>query len=850
MSNWFGELRVSDDVIDREKACSNLKTCKVTLRINVHKDGSAQVISVIKVDVIVDDVNDNSPEFEGSEIRIEISEAAILKSNTTISLLAMDPDSPSFSVTRYELEPTLGPYFILQQEKANDGVVDNLRLMVNRELDRETQAQFTTSLVAYDGGNPPKTGTINLIVDITDWNDNPPKFPKEDYMVSIPENFGVGQSFFEVAATDEDEDVNAEILYAFSPLTKSAYGSVFVIDEETGKIKLADELDYEEIKQYVLTVEAKDNSQNPQIGSTKVTVQVTDVNDNAPAITVLPSGVVTLTEEQPVDTHVVHISVEDPDEDESGTFTCTMADDNFVLVQQQDSQTEFNLFTKVILDREVKSVYQPNLTCVDKGEPHKMSSRTIRVQILDINDNAPRFAGLQETFTVSIAENNAPGAPLTLRNISAYDTDFGENGTILYHLSEPSSTFSVNPHSGRITVLTSLDRETDTYLHKTDKDLILTRLVLNAVDEGNPPKTGSTIVEVHVIDMDDEKPEFSKSKFTLSVVEEQGPGALVGQVLAYDNDTSLFSIFSYSIVSGMDAASMFVIDASSGKINTTKTLDREVKSSYTFQVAATSVGSNPKSSQATVEVYVTDINDHTPEVTYPGTEAENSTLTITDKEPVDKVLAKIQAHDRDAGTNAKLSYFLDANVSGYFSVDENTGEISLKKSLKGVGERMFGLVVEVRDHGKPKHRSTKTLLKVMVEAVGDAMSNLTIVIIIGVVAGLFIILLIIAIAVLYRWQRIQEESKKYSHMASYLERQNQATTSVVSVDTDKTTPQVLPGSPPQFDDPTYQLPATIGYTNRGLDEKQDNKANNSLDQVRLFEVLNNHVIDCTCAQIR
>lgn len=238
--------------VDRERLprCRNRNLCQLTLDVTVRP---ARYFQIIKIVIDIADINDNAPTFRDASATVGVRESAV--PGTSFALpVAIDADSPDLAVRAYELLAEDGtPYgpeaetVTLSIVTRRDGSLDP-RLVVRRQLDRETQAEYRRRLVAYDGGRPPRSASVDLLIEILDSNDNSPVFdiPRGlSYEVNATENVGVGTVLLRVHAEDADEGLNGEVVYSFSSHTRTTYGHLFSIDNVTGEISVAGTLDRE-----------------------------------------------------------------------------------------------------------------------------------------------------------------------------------------------------------------------------------------------------------------------------------------------------------------------------------------------------------------------------------------------------------------------------------------------------------------------------------------------------------------------------------------------------------------------------------------------------------------------------
>ncbi len=400
-----GVLKTSK-VIDRDSICSHSKECEIPLDILIEP---GEFFQIIKVYVTIIDRNDNIPRFPVTNLRLPISETTLPGSKFALPS-AEDKDSGSYGIKQYHLVSKTNK-FGLVVTNGTYGTMD-IHLVVKSALDRESADSFEVDIVAEDGGSPARSGRMRVDITVTDANDNNPQFDNYTYQVSIPENFPPGMAVLQLHARDPDAGANGQIFYRLSDSSLQSVGKMFGVDAHTGEIYLKSVLDYENEQAYVLTVTARDQGENSLPAYAKVFIQVEDINDHVPQITVnslTQSGRVEVSEDSPIGTFVAHLSVTDLDVGKTGAIQCNMKSDQFQLTQLY--KTEFKIITSAVLDREKQPNYKVKVVCQDDGIPSKTSTEYLIVTITDSNDNSPVFR--QQVYSVSMRENNMAGAYIT-----------------------------------------------------------------------------------------------------------------------------------------------------------------------------------------------------------------------------------------------------------------------------------------------------------------------------------------------------------------------------------------------------------------------------------------------------
>uniref|UniRef100_A0A674J403 Cadherin domain-containing protein n=1 Tax=Terrapene triunguis TaxID=2587831 RepID=A0A674J403_9SAUR len=731
-----GEIFTTANRIDREKLCSGIfseNRCFYEVEVAVLPD---EVFRLVKIRFLIEDINDNAPLFPSTVINISIPENTAINSRYSVPS-AIDPDIGVNGIQHYELlkwvagsRGTVGEavgmgagtegsgfgvggtggtgsgWGLRAVGRAEGTGSGGLRagdkwpqLIVQQILDREQKDTYVMKIKVEDGGTPPRSSTAILQVTVTDVNDNRPVFKENDIEVSIPENAPVGTSVSQLHATDADLGSNAQIHFFFSNQISSLAKRLFALDNTTGLITIKEPLDREESPVHKLTVLASDGSSIPSRAT--VTVNITDINDNVPSIDtryiINPvNGTVLLSEKAPLNTKIALITVMDKDADLNGKVTCfTDHDVPFRLKPVFDNQ--FLLETATFLDYEATREYAIKIVASDSGKPPLNQSAMLLIKIKDENDNAPVFT--QPVIGLSIPENNAPGTQLT--KISATDADSGRNAEISYMLgSDAPPIFNLDRRTGVLTAVRKLDRE------KQDRY----SFTVLAKDNGMPPLQTNATVTLSVLDQNDNSPAFTHNEYNFYVPENLPMYGTVGLITVTDADSGENAAVTLSILNGREN---FIIDPLTGVIRPNITFDREQQGSYTFQVKAVDGGRVQRSSTAKVTINVVDVNDNRPVFVIPSSNYSYD-LIPTATNP-GSVVTKVFAVDNDTGMNAELRYsIIGGNSRGLFTIDQLTGNITLKEKVITADHGLHRLVIKVNDLGQPESLYTIALVHLFV----------------------------------------------------------------------------------------------------------------------------------------
>ncbi|XP_061107671.1 protocadherin-10b isoform X2 [Conger conger] len=583
-----------NEKIDRELICKQSATCLLHLEVFLENP-----LELFRVEIEIVDINDNPPSFPETDITVEISESATIGTRFPLES-AFDPDVGTNALRTYEI--TTNSYFYLDVQTQGDGN-KFAELVLEKPLDREQQAVHRYVLTAVDGGLPQRTGTALLVVKVLDSNDNVPVFDQSVYTVSMPENSPVGTLVIQLNATDMDEGQNGEILYSFSNHIAPRVKELFNIDARTGRLEVSGEVDYEESSMYQIYVQAKDLGPNAVPAHCKVLLKVIDVNDNAPEIS-FSTVTESVSENAAPGTVIALLSVTDKDSGENGQIHCEILGDvPFKL--KSSFRNYYTIVTDGPLDRENADSYTITVIARDKGIPSLASSKSIKVQVSDENDNAPIFT--QPIYDVYVTENNVPGAYIYA--VSALDPDIGQNAYISYSIMEcaiqgmsVSTYVSINSENGYLYALRSFDYE-------QLKDF---SFMVQAKDSGSPELWSNATVNVIIVDQNDNPPSViaplgKNGTAKQPLPRSAEPGYLVTRIVAMDPDDGENARLSYRIQKGNENG-MFRMDWRTGELRTARRVStkRDPHQLYDLLIEVMDHGQPPLSSTASVIVMLVD----------------------------------------------------------------------------------------------------------------------------------------------------------------------------------------------------------------------------------------------------
>ncbi|XP_053797295.1 protocadherin-23 [Vidua chalybeata] len=546
-------------------------------------------------------------------------------------------------------------------------------------LDYEDKCKIHLTVVAENSFNSVFCGVTVLIQDV---NDNAPKFEQSYYIASIWEGQSPKTDIIQVFATDLDSGLNGETEYSIVSGNENA---AFLIDSARGILATNTGLDYENTSSYRLVVQAADKG-NPRLSATTVVrIQVLDVNDNVPVVQAI--GEVEVPENTLPGFIVTQVSASDADSRPALQF-------GFIYDNSPEMKFAIDQHTGVIivvepLDFEETAVYTLHIIVSDSV--HQIEAE-LTILVLDINDNPPVFT--QDFYQVNLPELISMDA--TVLTLSAIDRDSEHNGMISYKILSSFEGFSIDHKNGSLFAMEPVMQL---------KNISIIHLLIEATDGGSPPLSAVTSIEVHVEDVNNCAPRFTKVLYNLSVSEDASVGESVLLFSAIDCDWTRDNTFvEYSVIGG-NAENLFSIETSVvesetsyklvGSLVLSSALDRETAASHQLVLLVSDHGTPSLNSTATVLITVLDVNDNPPVFSSPEYHVH-----VKESIPIGSHITEVSAKDCDAGTNAEITYaIISGNDRGHFGLDGRTGYVNLMKLLDYEDTMKFTLVIQATDGG-------------------------------------------------------------------------------------------------------------------------------------------------------
>eukprot|EP00794_Sanderia_malayensis_P020074 gene20074-22044_t len=557
------------------------------------------------------------------------------------------------------------------------------------DIDREKKSSYALDVKVSDKDPvQPKSNYTQVMLNVLDANDNVPQFSNSSFSLQLAENTVFNTEVIQLTALDSDEGSNGLVRYS---IMSGNTANAFVIDSKTGMIKTAGGVDREKTSRYTLHVSASDGGNPPRASVVTVHIEILDENDEFP-IFAQQQYIQSIKENLPVGRTVLQVEATDKDLGRNGLVLYNLTSDFFAI-----DQTDGTITTSAVLDRESIAQHKLIVFATDGGNPSKVSSVSVIINVLDENDNAPKFT--KSIYNAVVSENRKIGSSVI--TVTAVDLDSTDNGKVSYSIRGGDGKFSIDSNSGLVKVADSIDREKYTNGFK---------LIITASDKGTPKLSSSSILLVNVSDVNDNIPAFGRFSYRSSVFENE-VGAVAVVVNASDVDEGLAGEISYTIRSGNADGAFKVDDA--GRLMTARKLDREVKSTYELIIRATDRAGDPKHSEVEVDIEVTDVNDNAPIIGKIPAVIMISEATLKESQ-----VFTVTATDPDAGESGKISFY-GVSQDGKFKIDKKTGAVHTTSTFDHETQSSHTFYVGAHDNGNPMLNSTMITINFTIADTND-----------------------------------------------------------------------------------------------------------------------------------
>uniref|UniRef100_G1NQP0 FAT atypical cadherin 3 n=1 Tax=Meleagris gallopavo TaxID=9103 RepID=G1NQP0_MELGA len=649
----------------------------------------------VTVDLVINDVNDNPPVFDQSAYNATLSEASLI-GTPVLQVVATDADSDNNKIVQYQIvQDTFNStdYFHID---STSGLI-----LTARMLDHELIQQCSLKVRATDNGFPPLSSEVLVSISITDMNDNPPVFNQLIYESYVSELAPRGHFVTCVQASDADSSDFDRLEYS---ILSGNDRTSFIMDSKSGVITLSNHRKQRMEPMYSLNVSVSDGLFT---STAQVHIQILGANLYSPVFS-QSVYVAEVRENAAPGTKVLHVKATDGDSGVYGQISYSIindfAKDRFLI----DSNGQ--ILTTERLDREnfLESDIGIFLRALDGGG--RTTFCTVRVIVVDENDNAPQFMTVE--YRASVKADVGKGYLVT--QVQAVDPDDGANSRITYSLYSEASVsvadlLEIDPDNGWMVTKGSFNQLKNTVLS----------FFVKAVDGGIPVKHSLIPVYIHVLPPETILPSFSQPQYSFTLMEDTLIGSTIDIVHIVPNQGALYSTVNGELKEN-NKDGIFIIEQDTGLIKLDKRLDHETNSAFHFKVAATiQLDKVDIVLTVDVEVKVLDVNDNKPMF-----ETASYDAIIMEGMPIGTKLMQVKAVDVDSSANGQVTYTLAVEselekITEAFTIDSNSGWISTLKDLDHEKDPTFTFAVVASDLGETLSLSSTTLVSVAVTDIND-----------------------------------------------------------------------------------------------------------------------------------
>ncbi|XP_068570546.1 cadherin-related family member 2 [Cebidichthys violaceus] len=628
---------------------------------NIH---GFQANTTAEVQINIIDVNDNRPEFYKCADELH----CVVESHFTGEVVEHWLGSVFINMTVKDLDKTAQTDLTLEgddkdvfsvqpQFTTTDSIVQ-LQVKEPQKLDFEEKQQMVLQVIAIDKKEPAFHSTATVTINIKDANDNSPTFPQDTYKLNVIEHSPVGTILATLTAEDPDTMDQGKITYSLLPDSILLY---FDVEPRTGAVyvKNATLLDREVRSLYSATLQARDTDGKP--GSTVLEITVTDINDHAPIINR------DTYREFVKEGEALELQIEATDADDSDTENSQIVfgivpskySDNFTINPDTGVLRNTGELDREALDPKLNGMIELNVTATDKGTPSLSTMVTVIINVEDVNDNTPQFKASSYKFSVKEGEKGA-----FVGSVLAEDLDqTTEFNRISFSIIEGSfGSFIIRTfadeggYRGNITV----DPDIELDYESARKQF---QLQVEATDLEQ--KKAVVTVEVDVLDVNDERPEFKPSE-PVTVKENINISGAVGSFTAQDKDGNHSLVYELESIKcrcngSLTPCSWFILDPTGEvRVNPEHTVDYEQCDQVLMEAQVvdeyTEKGENNSVTAGQMVINIEDINDNAPEFIF----SDSVFVVVSETASKGTSVAGVTATDRDSGINRQIDFKVTA----------------------------------------------------------------------------------------------------------------------------------------------------------------------------------------------
>ncbi|XP_051275135.1 cadherin-related family member 2 isoform X2 [Dicentrarchus labrax] len=640
-------------------------TVTLTVKATESKENIHAVFASTTTTVLINiiDLNDESPQFykcgkvsceNANQFTGEVFEHSLgsIPFNMTVK------DLDKFSNTKLTLEGANKDVFSVEPQLTSSDSIVQFLVKQPQKLDYETTTQMVLQVIATDEEEPTFKSTATVTINIKDTNDNSPKFEQDTYKLKVAEHSVAGTIIAKITAEDPDSMDKDNITYKLLPESILVY---FDVEPRTGSIYVtnADLLDREVRSLYSATLQARDTDGKP--GSTVLEITVTDINDQHPVMN-RDSYLVFVKEGEELE-----LKIEATDADDSDTANSQIVyailpsrySDNFTIDSKTGVLRNRGELDREAMDPKLKGRIELNVTATDKGTPPLSTTATVIINVEDKNDNIPQFATSSYTFSVKEGEKGA-----FVGSVYAVDldqtTDFNRISFSIIDGSFGSfiirSFADERGYRGNISV--DPDIELD---YESNRKQFNLRVEAADLEQNK----AVVMVEVNVLDVNDERPEF-KPIPPVTVKENTTITEAVGSFTGFDKDGNHSLIYELESMKcrcngSLIPCNSFILDPTGEvRVNPINTLDYEQCDLVLIEAEVvdkfTEKGENNSVTTGEMVINIEDINDNAPEFIY----SDSVFVVVSESANKGTSVAGVTAIDRDSGINRQIEFKVTA----------------------------------------------------------------------------------------------------------------------------------------------------------------------------------------------
>lgn len=624
--------------------------------------------TALELSITLQNLNDETPIFTNTSYEFELIENSQL--NIVVGQVeAPDRDQEPFGSVKYSLE---NDFFDIDE---NSGEVFSL-VEVDREGELASMFPVTFTVDATDSGQPSKTATTVVTINLVDANDNPPVFHRHLYYQYILQDQVPRVSILNLGpeVTDRDQGVNAEVQFG---IRSQLQGDVLEISN-AGEVMLKESLPDNSVHVYEITVRATDQLDPAMYDEATVRVVIEETNEHHPRFDQLSGYPIEVPEDTDISSSIIDMSehVSDSDSNSQLSFQFQQSYPEYLI---GSSSGIITLRESLNYDQDVKTYH---LVVQVTDNTQRTAETTVTVSVTGVNDNSPVFDNIPSTLFLS----QVLEADMDLFTVRATDADEGSDGIVEFLVAENGETsvyFDIDPVSGIVTSKGPLN------IGQTFQ------LTVTAFDGGEPlASTEATIaITIHEPPVGT-VPSFqgiSTPPLVMQVNEDRENGMLY-------QFTTFPSAEGYAIVSSDAPSGLFLVSSSQGRLMLQGKLNYRERNNYELFIEAFIQNTEDLnnivrySSYLRVQIQVVDVNDHFPQF-LTGNQA-----SISEGATVDSFVFRVDAFDEDSGVNGMLNYEISGgNINRVFKINATSGDITLGGSLDRETYSSYDLLIRAFD---------------------------------------------------------------------------------------------------------------------------------------------------------